>query len=110
MNRSFVFPGQMSLIFFKVDVLGFRVQPEFLEAVKFPRLFFEHVYDHVSIIEQHPMTVTEAFDADRPLPDEEKVLLNGFADCPDLGSAFAGADDEEIGDNSESGEIENDRG
>lgn len=110
MNRSFVFPGQMSRIFFKVDIQVLCIQPEFLEAVKFTRFFFEHVDDHVSVIDQHPMSVAEAFDADRPLPGKEKIPFNSLADCPDLGGAFAGADNEEICNDSEPGKIENDRG
>jgi len=89
MNRSFVLPGQMSLIFFKVNIQSFCVQPEFFETVKFPCRFFENMNNHVAVIEQHPVSMAEAFDADRFFPAADESLLNCIGNCPDLGRAFA---------------------
>src|SRR5438477_3548818 len=76
-----------------------RVGPEPLEVVVAAGLVHEHVHHHVAVVEQHPTSVVEALDTQRP--PAARLLGLGFdllGDRADLAGVRAAGDHERIRD------------
>jgi hypothetical protein len=57
-----------------------------------------HVYHHVSVVEQHPATLTLALTSDRLRADVAQLVLDLVDDRPDLPVVGRRADQERVGD------------
>ena len=85
-----------------------RIPPKIFEVVKFTDVGPHYMDDHVKIIEHHPRCIDRPV---RPAWREVMFLLEMFLDlvndCPQVGFARTGADDEVIGDAGDFSEVEN---
>jgi len=64
------------------------------------------VNDHISVIEENPMTVIDSFDTQRLQAPDRKSLLNELGDCSYLGYTLSGTDYKIIGDDGKTFKIE----